>query len=144
MGYNEENIVCYAEIRVIHVLTLLSGGEMKEAEYQQHIVSRIYDILPGEPLRDIIVYINDPNYIQGIPDLSVFYQPTAQWAMVEVKMSADARERPNQRWYIEHWGKTIFTAFIYPENEEEVLIELSRSLQQPLASGGQARFPGRQ
>lgn len=104
---------------------------MTENEYQQEVVTKIYDVLPGEPLRDIIVYINDPNYIQGIPDLSVFYRPTGNWAMVEVKMSADAKERPNQRWYIENWGSSIFTAFIYPENEEEVLRELSRSLQLP-------------
>jgi len=102
---------------------------MNENEYQQHVAAEIYKVFePAKPLEDIIVYINDPNYIQGIPDLSVFYRPTGKWAMLEVKMSANAKERPNQRWYIENWGQSIFTAFIYPENEEEVLLALQRSL----------------
>jgi len=101
---------------------------MTENEYQQQLVQTIYDRLPGKPLEDIIVIINDPNYIQGIPDLSVFYRPTGLWAMLEVKTSAKAKERPNQRWYIENWGQTVFTAFIYPENEEEVLLALQSAL----------------
>lgn len=101
---------------------------MKEADYQQELVAKIYDLMRGEPLVDVIVYINDPNYIQGIPDLSVFYRPTGRWAMLEVKLSAKSKERPNQRWYIENWGETIFTSFIYPENEEEVLRALQSAL----------------
>ena len=111
-----------------HVLRSLAGGEMRENEYQMLIVQAIYEYLPGRPLADILVIINDPNYTQGIPDLSIFYRPTGKWAMVEVKMSEKAPERPNQRWFIETWGQTIFTAFIYPENEEEVLIALQQSL----------------
>lgn len=103
---------------------------MQENEYQMYLVGEIYEIfLPAQQLRDIIVYINDPNYIQGIPDLSVFYRPTAKWGMLEVKTSARAKLRPNQQWYIDTWGETIFTSFIYPENEKEVL----RALQQSLA-----------
>lgn len=102
---------------------------MTENEYQMHIVNRIYETLRGNRLTDVLVIINDPNYIQGIPDLSVFYRPTGKWGMLEVKMSADAEERPNQRFYIEHWGEAIFTSFIYPENEEEVLLALQRNLQ---------------
>jgi len=102
---------------------------VKENEYQMHLVSQIYELLPGQPLTDIIVYINDPNYIQGIPDLSVFYRPTAKWAWLEVKLSEKSKEQPNQRFYIDHWGQTIFAAFIYPENEREVLLALQRSLQ---------------
>lgn len=101
---------------------------MKEAEYQMELAGKIYDRLPGQQLRDVIVYINDPNYIQGIPDLSVFYRPTGKWAMLEVKLSEKSKEQPNQRWYIETWGESIFTAFIYPANEQEVLNALQQAL----------------
>lgn len=94
---------------------------MKENEYQQYLVEVIYDLLPGKRLLDKIVVINDANYIQGIPDLSVFYRVTGKWAMLEVKTSEKSPVRPNQQWYIDEWGKYIFTSFIYPENEEEVL-----------------------
>jgi hypothetical protein len=57
----------------------------------------------------------------------VFYQ--GKWAFLEVKASEKSKERPNQRYYIETWGLHTFTAFIFPENEEEVL----RALQQSLA-----------
>lgn len=99
-----------------------------ERDYQMELIPRIYDRLPGVPMVDSMVIINDPNYIQGIPDLSVFYHPTARWSMLEVKASEKSKERPNQRWYIEKWGEVIFTAFIYPENEEEVLNALQQAL----------------
>jgi hypothetical protein len=101
---------------------------MKEAEYQMELVDKIYEILPGQKLLDILVIINDPNYIQGIPDLSVFYRPTGKWGMLEAKLSEKSKERPNQRWYVETWGETIFTAFIYPANEQEVLNALQQAL----------------
>lgn len=109
----------------------LERGEMAnklERDYQMELIDRIYALLPGEPMVDSIVYINDPNYIQGIPDLSVFNRANGRWAMLEVKASAKSKERPNQRWYIEKWGEVIFTAFIYPENEEEVLDALQKAL----------------
>ena len=97
-----------------------------ENEYQMELIPKIYALFPGEPLVDILVIINDPNYIQGIPDLSVFFRN--RWGMLEVKTSEKSKERPNQRWYVENWGQYIFTAFIYPENEEEVLNALQKAL----------------
>ena len=45
-----------------------------------------------------IVLKNDPNYIQGIPDLTVFYQD--KWATLEVKKSENASHQPNQDYYV--------------------------------------------
>jgi hypothetical protein len=105
---------------------------MREADYQQNLVTEIYrsfqNYIGAQPLHDIIVYVTDPNYLQGIADLMVFYRPTGKFAMLEVKLSAKSKEQPNQRWYIEHWGQTIFAAFIYPENQEEVLLALRQAL----------------
>jgi len=99
---------------------------MLERDYQMYLAKEIYDRLPGRKLADKLVIINDPNYVQGIPDLSVFYHSKS--AMLEVKLSEKSKERPNQRWYIENWGRYMFTAFIYPENEAEVLSALYAAL----------------
>ena len=101
-----------------------------EAEYQQYLVREIYKLLPGRMFIDTLVIITDPNYIQGIPDLWIAHH--SKYAMLEVKLSEKSKERPNQRWYVEHWGQYVFTAFIYPENEREVL----SALQSALAGGG--------
>lgn len=94
---------------------------MLENEYQSQLITKIKRLLPG-----CLVIKNDPNYLQGIPDLTIFYGPL--WAFLEVKKSANARESPNQRHYIERWSESTFCAFIYPENEEEVLGALQQSL----------------
>lgn len=74
-----------------------------------------------------IVLKNDPNYIQGIPDYLVLYDN--KWAALEIKRSATAPRRPNQQYYIDLMDKMSYAAFIYPENMEEVLNELQRTLQ---------------
>lgn len=66
-----------------------------------------------------IVLKNDPNYIQGIPDLTVFYQDN--WATLEVKKSANASHQPNQDYYVGLMNEMSYSAFVYPENKEEVL-----------------------
>lgn len=104
---------------------------MLENEYQQLVAQHIrynLEVSGFQILRDFIITINDPNQVQGIPDLSVLFRPTARFAMLEVKTSAKAPVRPNQQWYIDTWGENIFTAFIYPENEQEVLLALHAAL----------------
>lgn len=95
---------------------------MLESEYQATLIKKINELLPG-----CLVVKNDPNYMQGIPDLTVFYR--TRWALLEVKASEKSKERPNQRYYIEKWAEMTFCSFIYPENEEEVLDALQRSLE---------------
>jgi hypothetical protein len=98
-----------------------------ERDYQMELIPRIYDLFPEDrPLVDVLVYITDPNYIQGIPDLLVVRHNN--WAMLEVKLSEKSKEQPNQRWYVENWGRYVFTSFIYPENEREVLLALQSAL----------------
>lgn len=102
-------------------------AKMKENEYQQEVIKKIYARFPDdEPFVDILVYINDPNYVQGILDLSIFRRD--KWAMLEVKAEEKSKVRPNQRWYVHNWGRYVFTAFIYPENETEVLDALEQAL----------------
>lgn len=94
---------------------------MKENEYQRHVKEQVLELIPG-----CTVLKNDPNYIQGIPDLLILYKD--KWAMLEVKRSEKEKHQPNQDYYIDKFGEWAFTAFIFPENEEVVLHELQRAL----------------
>lgn len=95
---------------------------MLESVYQTDLIKRIKTRFPGSK-----VIKNDPNYMQGIPDLTVFIGN--RWFLLEVKASEKSRERPNQRYYVEKWGQMTFCSFIYPENEEEVMNAIQQSLQ---------------
>ena len=90
---------------------------LRETTYQRNLIKRIKDLLPGS-----VVIKNDPNHIQGIPDLLVLYRD--KWGALEVKLSASASVQPNQQYYVEHLGEMSYAAFIHPGNEEEILHEL--------------------
>lgn len=95
---------------------------MRENEYQAYIVRLIKILIP-----DCLILKNDPNYLQGILDLSVIY--AGRVVLLEVKASEKSKERPNQRYYHDLLNRTGTPAFfIYPENEKEVLIALQQSL----------------
>lgn len=72
-----------------------------------------------------MVLKNDPNYLQGVPDLTIFWRD--KWATLEVKKSVNASHQPNQDYYVEMMDHMSFSRFIYPENKEEVLYELQQS-----------------
>jgi hypothetical protein len=91
-----------------------------EAKYQAELIPRIEELFPG-----CWVLKNDSSYQQGIPDLSIFYRN--RYAMLEVKAYENAEEQPNQRWFVELFDDMSFGAFIYPENEEEVLHDLQQA-----------------
>lgn len=103
---------------------MLSVAERKlESEYQGELIPRLQTIyLPG-----CIVLKNDSGYQQGIPDLSVYWG--VHWAFLEVKAHAKAEEQPNQRYFVELAMAMSFGAFIYPENEEEVIRDLQQTFQ---------------
>lgn len=99
---------------------------MLESAYQAKLIKKIYAMLPG-----CLILKNNPVYLQGIPDLSIFHGP--RWAMLEVKTKkprpgSDDFE-PNQEWYIADISKKTFCRCIYPENEREVLRGLQQALQ---------------
>ena len=93
---------------------------MQERVYQAELIKVLRRRFP-----DCVILKNDSGYMQGVPDLSIFYGP--HWAMLEVKVSKDAPTQPNQEFYIEEMNKMSFAAFIYPENEEEVLYALQQA-----------------
>ena len=88
-----------------------------ESKFQAELKKRIAERFPGA-----IVMKNDPNDIQGIPDLTVLYGN--KWATLECKRNGKANKQPNQEYYVGKMNDMSFSRFIFPENEEEVLNEL--------------------
>lgn len=95
---------------------------MSESRYQRRLIRTLEDMFPG-----CVILKNDPEYLQGIPDLLVLYHD--RWAALEVKAYAGAEEQPNQGYYIRQLNSMSFAAFIYPENEGEVLDALHESFE---------------
>ena len=104
-----------------------------ESKYQADLIQRLYEMFPGCFIQKL-----DSSYTQGIPDLLILFND--RWAVLEVKAAWNSPEQPNQRWYVEKMNAMSFAAFIYPENEEEVL----RGVQQALKPPRKSRVPQRQ
>ena len=92
---------------------------MKESNFQSNLKKEIRERFPG-----CYILKNDPNCIQGFPDLLILYED--RWAILECKKSEeDAKHpRPNQPYYVDKLNRMSFSRFIYPENKEEVLDDL--------------------
>ena len=91
-----------------------------ENKYRQDLVKKIKEIFP-----DIIIIHGNPNEIQGIPDLILFYKN--KYAMIETKKLKKSKKQQNQDYYIDFikdWGS--FASFVQRDNEEVVLNELRR------------------
>jgi hypothetical protein len=93
---------------------------MLESNFQAQLIQKIKKLFPG-----CIVMKNDPNYIQGIPDLLILYKN--KWASLECKKSAGSKKQANQSYYVNKMNEMSFSRFVYPENKEEVLHELQQS-----------------
>ena len=94
---------------------------MLENKFKTKLVGELEKMFPG----CIVVHL-DPNEIQGIPDLLILYKN--KWAALEGKKSQFAPHQQNQDYYVDLMNDMSFASFIYPENKEEVLYELQRSL----------------
>ena len=93
----------------------------KESAFQNKLIEKLKKEFSG-----CIIMKNDSGYIQGIPDLTIFYKN--KWATLECKRSRNESHQPNQDYYVEQMNTMSFSRFIYPENREEVLEELRRFL----------------
>lgn len=103
---------------------------MAENRYQAQLIRKLKRMFPG-----CVVMKNDSSHQQGILDLTILYLDT--WACLEVKASEKSSVRPNQEYFVRQLDDMHFAAFIYPENEREVL----NALQQAFASHGRTRVP---
>lgn len=92
----------------------------KESKFQSGLIKELKARFPG-----CVVLKNDPNYLQGVPDLTIFFNN--KWATLEVKISAKASHQPNQDYYVSMMNQMSYSSFIYPENKEVVLDELQHA-----------------
>ena len=92
---------------------------MKESKFQKNLIQELKVRFPG-----CIVAKMDPGYIQGIPGVLILWN--RNWALLECKRDANASHRPNQDYYVDICNRMSFAAFIYPENKDQVLEELTR------------------
>jgi hypothetical protein len=95
-----------------------------ENRYQAKLIRKLKQRFPG-----CIITKTDTSYQQGFPDLILLWRNF--WAALEVKASVNATSQPNQEHYVERLGEMSFAAFIYPENEEEVLNALQQAFESP-------------
>lgn len=91
-----------------------------ESGFQDRLIANLKTIFPG-----CMVFKMDQR--QGIPDLLILYGK--KWASLECKKSARAKRQPNQEYYVGKMNEMSFSRFISPENKEEVLDELRKTLQ---------------
>ncbi len=92
----------------------------KESKFQKEVMDEIRETYPG-----CLILKNDSSYIQGIPDWTILYKD--KWAVLETKRDKDAKSQPNQPHYVEKLNEMSYSAFIYPENKEEILHELQQA-----------------
>lgn len=109
---------------------------MPENIYQAKLIKKLRLLFDG-----CLILKNDSSYMQGVPDLIILYND--RWGMLEVKASADSEFQPNQAYYVSELNNMSFAAFIFPENEEEVLRDLARVLLAPSRPTARRRAPRR-
>lgn len=91
----------------------------RESKFQSDLKKELEKRFPG-----CIITKLDANNIQGIPDLLILYED--KWATLENKRSEKASKQPNQEYYVDRMNNMSFSRFIYPENKDEVLKDLTK------------------
>lgn len=91
-----------------------------ENSFQSQLIKDLRELFP-----DAIVLKNDPNYLQGFPDILILYKN--KWAALEVKKSKQSFKQANQEYYVDILDSMSFASFIYPENKEQILNELQQA-----------------
>ena len=95
-----------------------------ESKFQKELMDEIRDRYPG-----CMILKNDSGYIQGIPDWTILYED--KWAVLEAKREEKAIHQPNQDYYVDKLNNMSYSDFVYPENKEEVLEQLSKVFGKP-------------
>ena len=91
-----------------------------ESDFQAGLIDELETIFPGAIITKL-----DPTFKRGIPDLLILYKN--KWATLECKKEKKAKKRPLQPYYVKLMNEMSFSAFIYPENKEEVINDLKRA-----------------
>lgn len=97
--------------------------KIRENVFQEHLIKRLKAEFGTD---NIMITKNDPNYIQGFPDLTIL--GNKRYALLECKRERTAHRQPNQEYYIAKANRLSYGTFVYPENEDEVIEDLKRIL----------------
>ena len=95
-----------------------------ESDFQKDLMDEIRNRYPG-----CMILKNDSGYIQGIPDWTILFED--KWAVLEAKRKEKATRQPNQEYYVDKLNNMSYSSFVYPENREEVLDQLSKKFGDP-------------
>ena len=90
-----------------------------ESKFQKELMDKIRDRYPG-----CVILKNDSSYIQGFPDWTILYKD--KWAVLEAKRAKNAAKQPNQEYYVNKLNNMSFSRFVFPENSDEVLEDISK------------------
>lgn len=90
-----------------------------ESKFQKELMDKIRDRYPG-----CVILKNDSSYIQGFPDWTILYKD--KWAVLEAKRAKNAAKQPNQEYYVDKLNNMSFSRFVFPENSDEVLEDISK------------------
>lgn len=93
---------------------------MAESRFQARLITELRHMFDG-----CVILKNDPAYLQGFPDLTIFYQN--MWAVLECKDDQNAPFQPNQEYYLDMLNGMSFASVIHPQNKEHVLRGLQRA-----------------
>ena len=94
----------------------MARSKKLESGFQDRLRDDLLELFPG-------CMIFNMDQLQGIPDLLILYRDT--WASLECKKHSRAIRQPNQEYYVAQMDSMSFSRFIYPENKDEVLEELT-------------------
>lgn len=95
-----------------------------ESKFQKELMDEIKELYPG-----CMILKNDSGYIQGIPDWTILYKD--KWAVLEAKREEKAAHQPNQEYYVDKLNNMSYSSFVFPENKEYVLTQLSKKFGKP-------------
>lgn len=91
----------------------------RENSFQSNLIKEL-----KSRFADLVILKNDANYIQGFPDLTLLYKD--RWAVLECKRGKKENHQPNQDYYVDRLNSMSFSRFIFPENKNEVIDELTK------------------
>lgn len=96
---------------------------MLESRFQSDLIKELKKRFPG-----CMVLKNDANYIQGFPDLTILHKN--RWAVLECKKGEKEKHQPNQDYYVEKLNGMSYSAFVCPENKQQIMSELEKIFSQ--------------
>lgn len=91
-----------------------------EGNFQDGLKKKLENMFPDSYVAKI------DTGIQGFPDLGVFLS-SGKWITLECKKDRKAAHQPNQDYYVDDLDSKGYSAFIYPENEKEILDDIQRT-----------------